>query len=82
MSLPLDIGIDLVVRAFEKRSEEKAWERWLVELQGMDQSNFISFPAYYEKLKPKKKGDRDRRSEEEILQDAESILKMMKKRSS
>lgn len=36
--------------AREKIEDNRIWQRWLVELPNMDESNFLSFEKYKEKL--------------------------------
>ena len=80
MSLPLDEGIELYIKARDKTLEERVWERWLVDYPRMTKENFKSFAYYLQEIKAPAPAA-DNRSEEEILSDAENILKSMKRSS-
>jgi len=79
MSLPHSHGFKLLEKALEKNVEKMAWEQWLVAYSKMDKDSFISFSDYLKKLKEPKVTDN--RTEEEILEDVEGILKMKVKHS-
>lgn len=73
MELETDTFIDFIYNAYEQDLEQKLWEKWLVELPNMDKTTFIPFEEYKNKhfrQKPKK-------TDEEIIADAENILKSM-----
>lgn len=36
--------------ALEKQLDERIWQRWLIEIQGMDKDNFLNFESYKNKL--------------------------------
>jgi S-adenosylmethionine:tRNA-ribosyltransferase-isomerase (queuine synthetase) len=36
--------------ALEKQLDERIWQRWLIEIQSMDQNNFLNFDSYKNKL--------------------------------
>lgn len=78
LSLPATVGINLYIKAVEKNSERQAWEQWLVAYQSMTKENFISFNDYLKQLKQPQQ-PRDNRTDDEIIQDAENILKSMKR---
>jgi hypothetical protein len=40
----------IIQKTREKIFDARLWERWLVELQGMDKDNFISFDDYKKKV--------------------------------
>lgn len=62
----------------EKDLEDKIWEKWLVDYSNMGEGQFIPFDEYKERhFKPKTK---QRKSEQEILKDAEDILKSMSRK--
>lgn len=46
MSLDAIDGLELIKTAYEKQSEERLWQRWLVDYQNMDNEHFISFEEY------------------------------------
>lgn len=77
MSLPMTEGLKLYRKASEKNLESRMWERWLVDYRNMNKDNFVSFADYTKKLTEPKRVDK--RSEEEVIEDAENILKMMKR---
>jgi len=76
MSLDVEILTNLIAKAFEKETEDRLWEKWLAELPHMDKETFISFENYKQKHFQKQESEKE---DEEILQDAENILKMMNK---
>lgn len=76
MESDTDLFIDLIYKALEKELEDKLWNKWLVELQHMDEKSFISFENYKQKHFQQKETEKE---VEEILEDAENILKMMNK---
>lgn len=43
-------GYEIILKAYKKESESRAWERWLVDYRSMTKDNFISFEEYKEKL--------------------------------
>jgi hypothetical protein len=36
--------------AYDKIFDERIWQRWLVDIQGMDEKNYLNFYDYKEKL--------------------------------
>jgi hypothetical protein len=78
MSLSAEEGIALYEKAIEKTIERQVWERWLVDYAKMTKENFKSFSDYLkEVMKPP--SPKDNRSDEEIINDADNILKSMKR---
>lgn len=76
VQLETDMFIDLVFKAIENDAEDKLWEKWLAELPNMDKKSFVPFEEYKNKhFKYQETGSSVR--DEEVLEDAESILKMM-----
>lgn len=73
MSLDIETFVQLVFKAFEKEAEEKIWQKWLVELPYMDEKNFMTFERYKDKHF---KQIETEKTDEEILHDAENILKL------
>lgn len=67
-SMDADMFVELIDKAIEEDINERLWEKWLHEQTDMN------FDEYKERHKP-----RPRKSDEEVLQDAENILKMMSK---
>ncbi|MBT2601426.1 MULTISPECIES: hypothetical protein [unclassified Oceanobacillus] len=75
MQLDLDTLVDLIGKAQEKDFEETIWQKWLVDIQNMDKESFVPFDKYKEQhMKVQQK---EIRSEKEVLEDAENILKSM-----
>lgn len=75
MQVDADMFVDLIGKAIEMDTEDKLWEKWLVELPNMDKDSFTSFNDY--KDKHFKSDSSTNKTDEEILRDAEGILKMM-----
>lgn len=67
-------GFELILKAFEKREEEKAWQMWLTLYPNMTKEKFMSFSEYYQKLRQ----PISTRSTEEILAEVEEIRKALK----
>lgn len=78
MSMPFEQGLNLFQKANEKNIEQRAWERWLVDYSKMTEENFVPFPKYLQILTQPKQ-NADNRSDDEIIEDAENILNMMKR---
>ena len=78
MELDSDTFIDLLNKAIEQDIEDKLWQKWLVELPYMDEKTFLSFDEY--KDKHFKQKETQKMSDEEVLKDAENILKMMSRK--
>lgn len=78
MSLTAVEGFALYEKAMEKNIERQAWEQWLVAYSNMTEKTFISFSDYLKQLK-KPPQSKDTRTDDEIINDAESILKSMKR---
>lgn len=67
LSLDADDAIDFIAHAFQKRDEEKLWQRWLVGYQF--EMSFDEFRLRLTPSKPKK--------DEEVIEDAFSIIAMV-----
>lgn len=67
---------NLIVEAQKKEAEEMLWEKWLSELPYMDEKNFMPFETYKNKHFQQKSTEK---TDEEIMQDAENILRIMNK---
>lgn len=78
MALPMDEGLLLYEKAIDKNVEKIIWEKWLVDYQRMTKENFVPFSEYLQKAKAPPQS-KDNRTEEEVIDDAENILKMMKR---
>lgn len=79
MQLDSDTLIQLIDKAREKDIEAMLWQRWLVELPQMNEENFITFDEYKKKAFKRTKQETSTKSEEEVLEDANKILKSMSK---
>ena len=78
MSLSAEEGFALYEKAIDKNMEQQAWERWLVDYTKMSEENFISFTDYMKKLKAPQP-IKDDRTDDEVISDADNILKSMKR---
>lgn len=65
--------IDFIYTAMSKELEDRLWEKWLVDYGRMSESDFISFEEY----KAKHFQEIESKTDEEVLEDAENILKML-----
>lgn len=73
--MPFQEAADIYFKAVEQEQDQKLWEMWLARYQHMDKDNFLSF----EQFKINSKSQRSiKRSEEEVLEDADNILKSLK----
>ena len=72
--LPSDTFIGLINKAMEKHTEDKIWDKYLVDLTRMEKE--ISFDEYKRKVL---KQTTYHTNDEEVLQNAEGILKSMNK---
>jgi hypothetical protein len=71
------MGFELYQKAVAKTNEEQVWEQWLVDYSQMDEKTFIPFSDYLKRLKQPMR--EDKRTDEEIIEDAEQILNMFKR---
>jgi hypothetical protein len=78
MSLSAEEGIALYQKAIDKTLEHQVWERWLVDYAKMTKETFKSFGDYLKEIKQPPK-PKDNRSDEEIINDADNILKSFKR---
>lgn len=76
LNLPYDYGLEIIKKASEKDIERTAWEMWLT-FDGQTK-NDNPWESYLKKFKEPLK-QRVSRTEDEIMQDAENILNMMKR---
>lgn len=66
-------GSAMIIKALEKREEEKAWQIYLSKYPYMDESNFISFNEFYKTEKPQE----SELTIEEILDDVKNTLNLV-----
>ena len=78
MNLPFKEGSELYLKATEKYQDERLWDMWLSIYPNMDKESFVSFEQF--KLNARKQKI-TKRTDEEIIQDAENILQSFKKPS-
>ena len=64
----------MIVKAIEKKNEDRAWQMWLVQYQHMTKENYISFEDFYS---PTKQVESDQ-SVDEILNEVRNIISMKK----
>ena len=76
--LPFVEGLEIYNQAREQLEERLLWDMWLINYQHMTKDNYVSFEQF--KITAKT-SPAIKRSEKEILQDAEDILKSMGKTS-
>ncbi|MGJ9384252.1 hypothetical protein [Salipaludibacillus sp. CF4.18] len=78
MELDADLFVELIGEAMKKNTEDKLWSKWLVELPNMDPKKFVPFDKYVKMHTGNSNGSNETpKTEEEILQDADNILKSM-----
>ncbi len=78
LNLSFDDGLALYQKGLETAQNEKLWELWLAQYPNMTKETFVSFEQF--KLNSRKSAQ-VKRSEQEIVEDADNILKSMKRRS-
>jgi len=71
--MPVEDGMDLIITAFEKKQEEKAWQMWLMQYQHMTKETYKPFEEFYQPIK-NNKIEQNHQSVEEILNDVKAIL--------
>lgn len=71
------MGFELYQKAIVKNNEEQVWDQWLVDYSHMDEKTFVPFSDYLKRLKNPKR--EDKRTDDEIINDAEQILNMFKR---
>lgn len=69
LSLELPQFFDLLVKAYENRERDKAFQMWLVLYQNMTKENFMSFEDYYQSLKKPV----DNRTAAQIVEDTKKL---------
>ena len=68
---------NLLVKAYDKELERTAWEYWLTLDEQSKKNN--PFNTFMENLRKEDPSNTDKRTEEEIIEDSQHILKMMKR---
>lgn len=63
--------IQIVKKAFEKQSENKAWELYLTRYANMTEEDYIPFDEFY---KPQVNQEIENKSEADILAEVKQIL--------
>jgi len=76
LSLSWDYGMDMLKKATEKDTERYAWELWLTFPEERKQK--LPFAEYLRKVKEPTR-IAEKRTDEEVIKDAEDILQLMKR---
>lgn len=72
MDLNVADGTELIVKAFEKRAEDRAWQLYLTKYPNMTAENFMPFEEFYN---PKKVHvEEEQKSAEEILSGVKEMM--------
>lgn len=69
LSLELPQFFDLLVKAYEAREKDQAFQMWLVRYRHMTKENFISFEDFYLSLKKPV----DNRTAAQIVEDTKKL---------
>jgi predicted metal-dependent hydrolase len=77
LEYPLEDGLALINKAVEKQTDQKIWERWLVDYAKMSEETFVSFTDYKRKLAPQV----SRKPKEDIIAMVEDIRRRHGKES-
>lgn len=75
LKMPFRKGRKLLITILENEQKEKSWQVWLAKYPQMDSETYISFDEFYRQNKLQKVV---KRTDEEVINDAENILKSMK----
>ena len=63
-------GKEIIIKAIEKRNENKAWELYLSKYQHMTTENYMSFEDFYSP----ERVEIERKTQGEILEEVQEIL--------
>lgn len=69
-NMNVEDGAEMIVKAYEKQAEEKAWSMYLTLYPNMDEKNFVPFDRYYNP----NRGKQETKTKEEILLEVKSLL--------
>ncbi|WP_082707767.1 hypothetical protein [Paenibacillus sp. DMB5] len=70
-------GVEQILKAYEKETEQKQWDLYLMRYQHMTKNDFVPFSEFMQK--PAQKASASTKTKEEILEDAEMILASFRK---
>ena len=80
MDLDIDMGIELIQKAYEKQVDERLFNMWNLERLFMDKNNFISFQEYKNKsIKQAEQPVKPKMTKEKIFAQADKIIAAWKK---
>ncbi|WP_054028135.1 hypothetical protein [Bacillus sp. FJAT-28004] len=73
LQMDVEAGIEQINKVYEMESKQQSWEMYLTRYANMTQENYVSFDDFY---KPKQtvSPPQSKKTKQEILDDAESIL--------
>ncbi|WP_141709249.1 hypothetical protein [Desulfuribacillus stibiiarsenatis] len=77
MNQDIDFLIDLMCKIREKETNQRLWEQWLTLYPNMDEKSFVPFEKF-KKQALEEKPKEVKKSDDAIIQDAESILRVKK----
>lgn len=72
MAMSVEEGMEFLTIALEKYQDGQLWDMWLVRYGEMTSDNFVSFDQFKVLARS---NSATKRTEEEIIQDAENIMK-------
>jgi hypothetical protein len=72
MTLDYADGIQLILKAFAKAEERKAWDLYVVKFQHMDKKNYMTFSKFYKQAQGQAE---PKQTTEEIRKIAEVVKK-------
>ena len=72
MSLDIETGLSLILKAKEKERDERIFAQWVVQLPNMSSEDFMSFEAYKDRVTG---ANIDTRPTAEILAELDEIEK-------
>lgn len=76
LNLIFEEGYEFISKAYEKESEDKLWEQWLVDYRLMDKDTFISFEEYKSKSRVKEVNVDEKLTKEQIEDKVKGIIEL------
>lgn len=70
MGMNVEDGAELIVKAIEKRDEERAWQLYLTKYPYMTEEDYIPFDTFYNP----NRGKEESKSAEDILEEVKKLL--------
>lgn len=75
MNLDIETGLELIKTAFQKDTENRLWQQWLVDYSNMDKETFMTFEKYKAKAFKNTTEINQKVDIKQVLIDVEAIKK-------